>query len=46
MSNIKYDNPVEQKFHDDLYGYLRTLDLVDERMPEAPDLDDLWFKIG
>ena len=46
MSTIKYDNPVEQKFHDDLYGYLRTLDLVDERMPEAPDLDDLWFKIG
>ena len=46
MSNIKYDNPVEQKFHDDLYGYLRTLDLVDERMPEAPALDDLWFKIG
>ena len=46
MSNIKYDNPAEQKFHDDLYGYLRTLDLVDERMPEAPDLDDLWFKIG
>lgn len=46
MSNIKYDNPVEQRFHDDLYGYLRILDLVDERMPEAPDLDDLWFKIG
>lgn len=46
MSNIKYDNPVEQRFHDDLYGYLHTLDLVDERMPEAPDLDDLWFKIG
>ena len=46
MSNIKYDNPVEQRFHDDLYGYLRTSDLVDERMPEAPDLDDLWFKIG
>ena len=46
MSNIKYDNPVEQRFHDDLYGYLRTLDLVDERMPEAPDLDDLWFKRG
>ena len=46
MSNIKYDNPVEQRFQDDLYGYLRTLDLVDERMPEAPDLDDLWFKIG
>ena len=46
MSNIKYDNPVEQRFHDDIYGYLRTLDLVDERMPEAPDLDDLWFKIG
>ena len=46
MSNIKYDNPVEQRFHDDLYGYLRTLDLVDERMPEVPDIDDLWFKIG
>lgn len=46
MSNIKYDNPVEQRFHDDLYAYLRTLDLVDERMPETPDLDDLWFKIG
>ena len=46
MSNIEYDNPVEQIFHDDLYGYLRSLDLVDERIPEAPDLDELWFKIG
>ena len=44
MSNIKYDNPVEQKFHADLYGYLRTLDLVDERMPEAPDLDDCGLR--
>ena len=46
MSNIEYDSPVEQIFHDDLYGYLRSLDLVDERIPEAPDLDELWFKIG
>lgn len=46
MSNIEYDSPVEQIFHDDLYGYLQSLDLVDERIPEAPDLDELWFKIG
>ena len=28
MSNIKYDNPVEQRFHDDLYGYVSTTQVI------------------
>ena len=36
----------EKLFHDDLYMYLRSTDMVDERLPEAPDLELLWPQLG
>ena len=36
----------EKLFHDDLYMYLRSTDMVDERLPEAPDLEQLWPQLG
>lgn len=36
----------EQIFHDDLYSYLLSMGMVDERLPEAPDLEQLWPKLG
>ncbi len=36
----------EKIFQKDLKLYLRSLDLVDEHLPEAPDIEGLWSKIG
>ena len=36
----------ETIFKDDLYQYLQSRNEVDERLPEAPDLDELWQKIA
>lgn len=36
----------EQMFHDDLHSYLLSVGMVDERMPEAPDIEQQWQKIG
>ncbi len=36
----------ETLFHNDLGRYLRSLGLIDERFPEAPDIEELWPKIG
>ena len=36
----------EQIFRKDLKEYLLLHDKVDERLPEAPDLEALWLKIG
>ena len=36
----------EKIFRDDLHGYLLSAGVVDERLPETPDLDELWKKIG
>lgn len=38
-------NP-EVIFRDGLYQYLTSLDRVDQHLPEAPDLEALWAKIG
>lgn len=38
-------NP-EVIFRDDLHQYLTSLDRVDQHLPEAPDLEALWAKIG
>lgn len=32
--------------HNDLCHYLLSKGMIDERFPEAPDLEDLWLKIG
>lgn len=37
---------MEQLFRDDLYGYLRSRDEVDERLPEAQDIEEQWAKVG
>ncbi len=37
---------VEVLFHDDLQQYLLSLGRIDERFPEAPDIENLWPKIA
>ena len=36
----------ETLFHNDLKRYLLGLNEIDERLPETPDIDELWSKIG
>ena len=44
MENKKQDT--EQLFRQDLHQYLVSIGKVDERFPEAPDLEELWPKLG
>ncbi len=37
---------VEEIFKNDLHQYLTYMKLVDERLPEAPDVEELWPKVG
>lgn len=37
---------MEELFKWDLYQYLLSKNRVDEHLPEAPDLESLWSKIG
>ncbi len=46
MSEQNNLSPVEQAIHDDLHGYLVSVDRVDKHFPVAPDIEDLWPKIG
>lgn len=39
-------NDFDQALRTDLHQYLLSLDKVDERLPEAPDIEGLWPKIG
>ena len=39
-------NQIEYIFKSDLHNYLLSLKLVDEHLPEAPDIEELWPKIG
>ena len=46
-NNTTYNNEqMEQLFHNDLHRYLSSIKLVDERLPEAPDLEELWPKLA
>lgn len=36
----------EALFRANLAGYLKTINEVDEHLPEAPDIESLWTKIG
>lgn len=37
---------LELIFKEDLYQYLTSIHCIDEHLPEAPDLEELWPKIG
>lgn len=37
---------IEEVFKQDLHQYLLAKKRVDERLPEAPDIEQLWAKIG
>ena len=37
---------IEESIKADLYKYLKMEKMVDERLPQAPDLEDLWAKVG
>lgn len=39
-------NRLEQVFREDLRQYLLSNKMVDEHFPEAPDIENLWAKIG
>ena len=41
-----YNKNIEQLFKEDLHHYLLAKQAVDERLPEAPDLEALWAKVG
>ncbi len=36
----------EQLFRNDLHQFLLSVDMIDERLPEAPDLEELWQPIA
>ena len=38
--------PFEKQLHDDLHGYLLTLQEVDRQMPECPDVEEKWESIA
>lgn len=46
MDNKHDTRDLEQLFHNDLHQYLLSIGKVDERLPEAPDIEDLWKNIG
>ncbi len=37
---------IEEIFKKDLHQYLTSIHRVDERLPEAPDIEELWMKVG
>ena len=40
------DEDKELLFRDDLHQFLLSVDMIDERLPEAPDLEELWQPIA
>lgn len=46
METKKDDNSIEQQIHNDLHQYLLSRGMVDERLPQAPDIEELWTKVG
>ena len=46
MDNKNDIKDLEQLFRNDLHNYLLSIGKVDERLPEAPDIEELWQKIG
>lgn len=46
MDNNSNHKNIEQVFQKDLHQYLLTVGRIDEHLPEAPDIETLWQKIG
>lgn len=46
MENKRNIEEVEELFRQDLHKYLMSVGMVDERLPEAPDIEELWQKVG
>ena len=46
METKKDGNSIEQQIHNDLHQYLLSRGMVDERLPQAPDIEELWTKVG
>lgn len=46
MENKRNIEEVEELFRQDLHKYLMSVGMVDERLPEAPDIEGLWQKVG
>lgn len=46
ISVKKNMEPFEKQLHDDLHGYLLTLQEVDRQMPECPDVEEKWESIA
>lgn len=46
METKKDGNSIEQQIHNDLHQYLLSKGMVDERLPQAPDIEELWTKVG
>ena len=44
MTNDNHQD-IERLFHNDLKYYLTSKGMVDTRLPEAPDLEELWTQI-
>ena len=45
-NTAKIIEQTEFLFHNDLHGYLSAIGRVDNHMPEAPDLEELWPKLA
>ena len=43
---MQEEKDLEQMFREDLHRYLTAIGRVDRRLPEAPDLEALWPKLG
>lgn len=46
MENKRNIEEVEELFRQDLHKYLMSVGMVDERLPEAPDIEELWQTVG
>lgn len=46
MENKRNIEEVEELFRQDLHKYLMSVGMVDGRLPEAPDIEELWQKVG
>lgn len=46
MENKKTIVDIENLFKKDLHKFLMSVGMIDERLPEAPDIENLWQRVG